>query len=257
VTINIRETSRRRSVRCDELSYSQGMQDGSLGASVLVVDDEPMVREVVARYLERDGLQVHEIGDGDQALRWLASNTPALVVLDVMLPGSDGLQILQALRDYGDIPVILLTARAEEVDRVHGLELGADDYVVKPFSPRELAIRVRNLLRRTASTSPQSDETLAFGSLAIDPVAREVTLDGEIKGLTPKEFDLLLALARSPRRVFTRRQLLELVWESAPEYQDPATVTVHIGRLRQKLEQDPERPRWIVTVWGVGYRFEP
>jgi DNA-binding response OmpR family regulator len=233
------------------------VQDGSPGASVLVVDDEPLVREVVARYLERDGLRVQEIGDGDEALRWLASNTPALVVLDVMLPGSDGLQILRAVRDHGDVPVILLTARAEEVDRVHGLELGADDYVVKPFSPRELAMRVRNLLRRAAGAPSRPDETLAFGSLVIDPVAREVSLDGQIQGLTPKEFDVLVTLARSPRRVFTRRELLELVWESAPEYQDPATVTVHVGRLRQKLEPDPEQPRWIVTVWGVGYRFEP
>jgi DNA-binding response OmpR family regulator len=232
--------------------------DTTSAASVLVVDDEPMVREVVARYLERDGLRVHEVGDGDEALRWLAANQPALVVLDVMLPGTDGLEILRAVRDSGDVPVILLTARAEEVDRVLGLELGADDYVVKPFSPRELAVRVRNLLRRAApATTSHPHELLTFGALTIDPRAREVGVDSRVTALTPKEFDLLLTLARSPRQVFTRRQLLELVWDSSPDYQDPATVTVHIGRLRQKLEPDPELPRWIHTSWGVGYRFEP
>jgi DNA-binding response OmpR family regulator len=233
------------------------MGNNTSGASVLVVDDEPMVREVVARYLERDGLHVHEIGDGDEALRWLAGNRPSLVVLDIMLPGTDGLQILRAVREVGDVPVILLTARAEEIDRVLGLELGADDYVVKPFSPRELAVRVRNLLRRTTPTTSRPSELLVFGNLTIDPGAREAGVDGCVTALTPKEFDLLLTLARSPRQVFSRRQLLELVWDSSPDYQDPATVTVHIGRLRQKLEPEPEHPRWIHTAWGVGYRFEP
>lgn len=223
---------------------------------MLVVDDEPIVREVVARYLEREGLSVHEIADGGAAIDWLRGHRPALVVLDVMLPGVDGLQILRTLREMGDVPVILLTARADEVDRVVGLELGADDYVVKPFSPRELAVRVRNVLRRTVAP-PQRSERLTFGALSIDPAAREVTVDGEPVALTPKEFELLLSLARSPRQVFSRRQLLELVWDSSPDYQDPATVTVHVGRLRQKLETNPERPRWIVTAWGIGYRFEP
>jgi DNA-binding response OmpR family regulator len=224
---------------------------------VLVVDDEPLVREVVARYLERDGLDVHEAGDGEQALRWLAGNRPSLVVLDVMLPGADGLEILRSLRESGDIPVILLTALAEEVDRVVGLELGADDYVVKPFSPRELTVRVRNLLRRSANSAPREAGCLEYGALRIDPGPRDVAVEGHPVQLTPKEFDLLLTLARSPRQVFSRRQLLELVWESSPDFQDPATVTVHVGRLRQKLELDPERPRWIVTAWGIGYRFEP
>ena len=233
------------------------MGNSTSGAPVLVVDDEPMVREVVARYLERDGLRVHEIGDGDEAMRWLAGNRPSLVVLDIMLPGADGIRILRAVRDTGDMPVILLTARAEEIDRVLGLELGADDYVVKPFSPRELAVRVRNLLRRASQTTSPPNEKLDFGALTIDPAAREAGIDGRVAALTPKEFDLLLTLARSPRQVFSRRQLLELVWESSPDYQDPATVTVHIGRLRQKLEPQPEHPRWIHTAWGVGYRFEP
>jgi DNA-binding response OmpR family regulator len=223
---------------------------------VLVVDDEPMVREVVAQYLQRDGVGVHEVADGDEALRWLTANRPALVVLDVMLPGTDGLSILKAIRAVGDIPVILLTARADEVDRVVGLELGADDYVVKPFSPRELAVRVRNVLRR-ASAVPEPSSMLVFDDLMVDPAAREVSVAGELVALTPKEFDLLALLARSPRQVFTRRQLLDRVWASAPEYQDPATVTVHVGRLRQKIERDPDQPRWLITVRGVGYRFEP
>ena len=226
-------------------------------ATVLVVDDEPMVREVVAQYLQRDGMRVHEAADGSAALAWLGANTPDLVVLDVMLPGTDGLTILRSLRAERAVPVILLTARAEEVDRVLGLELGADDYVVKPFSPRELAARVRSVLRRTGATAPPTGQPLSFDGLAIDPATREVTTPVGLVPLTPKEFDLLLTLARSPRQVFSRRQLLALVWDSAPEYQDPATVTVHVGRLRQKLETDPNQPRWITTVWGVGYRFEP
>jgi two-component system, OmpR family, phosphate regulon response regulator PhoB len=237
--------------------YPDDVQQSATAAAVLVVDDEPMVREVVARYLERDGHRVHEVGDGDAAMRWLAANDPALVVLDVMLPGSDGLTILRAVREAGDVPVILLTARADEIDRVVGLELGADDYVVKPFSPRELAVRVRNLLRRTSAAPTRAGSVLEFGPLRIDPTAREVSVEDAVVALTPKEFDLLLVLARSPRQVFTRRQLLEQVWSSAPEYQDPATVTVHVGRIRQKLEPRPESPRWIVTAWGVGYRFEP
>jgi DNA-binding response OmpR family regulator len=228
-------------------------------SSVLVVDDEPMVREVVARYLELDGVRVHEAADGTAALNWLASHRPDLVVLDIMLPGIDGLTILRQLRAAGDIPVILLTARAEEVDRILGLELGADDYVVKPFSPRELAARVRTVLRRVAphQAGPGAGAVLDFGRLTLDPRTRDVSVDGRRVELTPKEFDLLHVLARAPRQVFSRRQLLAQVWDSAPEYQDSATVTVHVGRLRQKLERNPDDPRWITTAWGVGYRFEP
>jgi len=215
-----------------------------------------MVREVVARYLERDGRRVFETGDGEEAMSWLRANDPDLVVLDIMLPGLDGLAILRHLRSQGDVPVILLSARAEEADRVLGLELGADDYVTKPFSPRELAARVTSVLHRHRS-HPDGGGTLEFPNLRIDPLAREVHVDGRLVDLRPKEFDLLLALAQRPRQVFTRRQLLDLVWDSAPEYQDPATVTVHVGRLRAKLEPDPESPRWIRTARGVGYRFEP
>ena len=224
---------------------------------VLVVDDEPMVREVVARYLELDGVEVHEAADGTQAQRWLDDNVPDLVVLDVMLPEIDGLSLLRRLRAGGNVPVILLTARADEVDRITGLELGADDYVVKPFSPRELAARVRTVLRRTATPPAGAPNRKDFGALGIDTGTHEVFLHDEVVALTPKEFDLLALLTSSPRQVFSRAQLLDLVWSSSPDYQDPATVTVHIGRLRQKLEANPEQPRWLVTVRSVGYRFEP
>jgi len=238
------------------------MVDASTPPVVLVVDDEPMVREGVTRYLEQDGHLVQGLGDGDRAVAWLRGNRPALVVLDVMLPGVDGLQVLREIRRHGDVPVILLTARADEVDRVVGLELGADDYVVKPFSPRELAVRVRNLLRR-ATAAAGSDgggdggTVLCHGDLRIDVGAREVVLSGRHVELTPKEFDLLAFLAASPRQVFSRRQILEHVWGSSPDYQDPATVTVHVGRIRQKLDVHPDEPRWIATSRGVGYRFEP
>ncbi len=227
--------------------------------TVLVVDDEPMVREVVARYIALDGHEVHEAADGDEAIAWLERNRPDLVVLDVMLPGTDGLTILRRLRDSSDVPVILLTARAEEVDRLLGLELGADDYVVKPFSAREVAARVRTVLRRTRGVDPPptAPTTMTFGTLRIDVSSRTVSIDGAEVALTAKEFDLLALLAGSPRQVFSRNQLLEQVWDSSSDYQDRATVTVHVGRLRQKLEQDPEHPRWIATVWGIGYRFEP
>lgn len=226
------------------------------GRSVLVVDDEPMVREVVSAYLSREGFSVTEVGDGKVAMEHLRSHHTDLVVLDIMLPGSDGLTVLSALRQQGDTPVILLTARGEESDRVLGLELGADDYVVKPFSPRELAARVRTVLKRT--TAPvQSGERIEFDDLSIDPASREVLVRSEKVELTPKEFDLLLFLATSPRQVFSRGQILEQVWGSNSEWQDPSTVTVHVRRVRQKIESDPKNPRRLVTIWGVGYRFEP
>jgi DNA-binding response OmpR family regulator len=222
---------------------------------VLVVDDEPMVREVVAAYLAREGFAVDEAGDGERALELIGQTHPDLVVLDVMLPKLDGFSVLSKLRRIADVPVILLTARTEEPDRVLGLELGADDYVVKPFSPRELAARVRSVLRRARGTAAPS--RLEFDGLSIDGNTREVVVDGELVELTPKEFDLIAFLAASPRQVFSRGQLLEQVWDSSADYQDPSTVTVHVRRLRQKIEADPDQPRWITTVWGVGYRFEP
>ena len=227
------------------------------GSKVLVVDDEPTVREVVVGYLRRDGHDVAEAGDGHTALELLESDPPDLIVLDMMLPGVNGLDILRRVRASSAIPVIMLTARAEESDRVAGLELGADDYVVKPFSPRELAARVNGVLRRTGGHTDEAPPTLSFEGLDIDPLSREVTMDDKIVEMTPKEFDVLQFLAASPRQVFSRAQLLESVWQSSPEWQDPATVTVHVRRIRNKIETDPENPRWITTVWGVGYRFEP
>lgn len=223
---------------------------------ILVVDDEPMVREVVVAYLEREGFRVEEAATGQAALRQIRASRPDLVVLDVMLPELDGFSVLTELRRSGDIPVILLTARTEEADRVLGLELGADDYVVKPFSPRELVARVRSVLRR-ATPPVASQEVLDFDGLVIDEQAREVSINGKPIEMTPKEFDLIAFLARSPRQVFSRGQLLEQVWDSSADWQDPSTVTVHVRRLRRKIEEDPEQPRWITTVWGVGYRFEP
>lgn len=223
---------------------------------ILVVDDEPMVREVVAAYLQREGFDVDEASTGTRALVSIQESPPDLVVLDVMLPEVDGLSVLTEIRRRGDIPVILLTARTEEPDRVLGLELGADDYVVKPFSPRELVARVRSVLRRAAPTVVSTD-VLEFAELRIDQQARVVSLSGNPIEMTPKEFDLLAFLAHSPRQVFSRGQLLEHVWDSSADWQDPSTVTVHVRRLRRKLEDDQENPRWIKTVWGVGYKFDP
>ena len=223
---------------------------------VLVVDDEPTVREVVVGYLRRDGHDVVEVGDGTAALALVNTEPFDLVVLDMMLPGANGLDILRRIRQLGDMPVIMLTARSEESDRVAGLELGADDYVVKPFSPRELAARVNGVLRRAAPKVVATAATIEFDGLSIDTRSREVRLAGELVEMTPKEFDVLAHLAASPRQVFSRTDLLRDVWASSPEWQDPATVTVHVRRIRNKIEADPENPRWITTVWGVGYRFE-
>jgi DNA-binding response OmpR family regulator len=222
---------------------------------VLVVDDEPTVREVVAHYLERDGYVVHQLDRGDLVAEAVKTFQPDLIVLDIMLPGLSGLDVLRAIGP-NRVPVIMLTARVEEADRVLGLELGADDYVTKPFSPRELVARVRSVLRRTQA-SASVEETLRFDDLTIERASREVTVGTDLVALTAKEFDLLAHLATSPRQVFSRSQLLRDVWDSSPEYQDPATVTVHVRRLRHKIEANPESPRWITTVWGVGYRFEP
>jgi DNA-binding response OmpR family regulator len=223
--------------------------------TILVVDDEPIVRDVVVRYLRRDGYQTREAATGDEARGILEAETPELVVLDVMLPGTDGLELCRWIRARSDLPVIMLTARGEETDRIVGLELGADDYVTKPFSPRELAVRVRNVLRR--SRIPATDgERISFEPYEIDSVAREVRRDGTLLRLTAKEFDLLWFLASHPRVVFSRDQLMDRVWEYHAAF-DTGTVTVHIRRLRAKIEPDPARPRHIETVWGVGYRFCP
>ena len=225
--------------------------------TILIVEDEPSIAEVVSLYLKRAGYQVAVAPNGQAALDSLGRRLPDLVVLDIMLPQVDGFSIARWLRDRSDVPIIMLTARREEVDRIAGLELGADDYVVKPFSPQELVSRVRAVLRRTRGGAAQDAEApLAFADLRIDPRTRLVTLgDGEI-ALTAKEFELLYWLARHPRQVFTRDQLLEAVWGQS-KYIDASTVTVHIRRLREKIERDPASPTHLQTVWGVGYKFEP
>ncbi len=223
--------------------------------TVLVVDDEPIVRDVVVRYLQRDGFDTLEAADGETARELIETASPQLVVLDVMLPGIDGLALCRWIRSRGELPVIMLTARGEEADRIVGLELGADDYVTKPFSPRELAVRVRTVLRRTAS-APAAAERLVFDDLVVDARAREVEVEGRPLRLTAKEFDLLFFLASNPREVFSRDQLMDRVWGYAAAL-DTGTVTVHIQRLRSKIERDPKSPRRLETVWGVGYRFVP
>jgi len=224
-------------------------------STVLVVEDEPMVRDVVVRYLRREGYDALEATDVDEARDALQHGSPSLVVLDLMLPGGDGLELCREIRASSQLPVIMLTARADEADRIVGLELGADDYVTKPFSPRELTARVRSVLRR--STAPEErDGRMTFDELAIDTSTREVVAHGEPADLTAKEFDLLAFLARHPRRVFSRRQLMDAVWGYEAAF-DTGTVTVHIRRLREKIELDPGKPRWVETVWGIGYRFRP
>ncbi len=223
--------------------------------TILVVDDEPIVRDVVVRYLRREGFDTLEAADGDSARELIDSGSPELVVLDVMLPGTDGLSLCRWIRSRGDLPVIMLTARGEPADRIVGLELGADDYVSKPFSARELAMRVKAVLRR-AQPRDELRETLRFDGLELDPVSRDVVRDGEELRLTAKEFDLLYFLASNPRQVFSRSQLMAGVWGYEAAL-DTGTLTVHMRRLRAKIERDPASPRHLETVWGVGYRFVP
>jgi DNA-binding response OmpR family regulator len=223
--------------------------------TVLVVDDEPIVREVVVSYLRREGFDTLEAEDGDTARELVEREGPSLVVLDLMLPGTDGLELCRWIRARSDTPVIMLTARGEEADRIVGLELGADDYVTKPFSPRELATRVRTVLRRSEPSISRA-ESLTFEGLEVSARTREVTKAGRLLRLTAKEFDLLWFLANHPRQVFSRDQLMDRVWGYEAAL-DTGTVTVHVRRLREKIEDDASRPRFLQTVWGVGYRFVP
>jgi two-component system, OmpR family, response regulator ResD len=222
--------------------------------TVLVVDDEAIVREVIVSYLRRDGFRTLEASDGELACELAERERPDLVVLDLMLPRMDGLEVCRRIRAHRDVPVIMLTARSEEADRIVGLELGADDYVTKPFSPRELAVRVRTVLRRTAPTPGET--RLAFGEVEVDQAAREVRVAGELVRLTVKEFDLLAFLASHPRRAFSRDQLMARVWGYEAAL-DTGTVTVHVRRLREKIEPDAGHPRHLETVWGIGYRLVP
>lgn len=228
------------------------------GKRILVVEDEASIAEVVSLYLQRAGYEVQVAPDGRQAMTILERQMPDFVILDLMLPEIDGLSLTRWLRNRSDVPIIMLTARRAEMDRITGLEMGADDYVVKPFSPQELVSRVRAVLRRLGREQGESEpeRSLRFGELHIDPRSRVVTLKDVPLELTVKEFDMLYLLARHPKQVFTREQLLERVWGGA-QYIDPGTVTVHVRRLREKLEKDPSKPAHLLTVWGVGYKLEP
>jgi DNA-binding response OmpR family regulator len=222
-------------------------------ASVLVVDDDPTVSDVVRRYLERDGYLVTLVGDGPAALASFARHRPDLVVLDLMLPGMDGLEVCRRLRSAGDVPIVMLTALGEEQDRITGLRLGADDYLTKPFSPRELVLRVGSVLRRATRADPLP-QVLTDRGLVVDMARRTAALRGAPLALTVREFDLLAYLMRHPGRAFTRTELLDAVWGWT--FGDQSTVTVHVRRLREKVEDDPADPTRIFTVWGRGYRYE-
>ena len=227
-----------------------------MAARVLVVEDEPTVTEVVERYLRREGFEVAVAADGLEGLRLAQEWAPELVVLDLMLPQVDGLEVCRQLRRESQVPIIILTARGEETDRVVGLEMGADDYMVKPFSPRELVARIKSVLRRSSPNPVQAPGgTLRFENLTINPRTRGVTASGKDVRLTAKEFDLLAFFATHPGQVFARDQLMDQVWDYTFAA-DSSTVTVHIRRLREKIEAEPMRPRYIKTVWGVGYKFD-
>jgi DNA-binding response OmpR family regulator len=231
------------------------LETRSTVAKVLIVDDEPNIREVVGLYLRRDGHTIVSATDGEEALEVFGESKPDLVVLDLMLPKMSGLEVCRRMRADRRVPLIMLTARGEEEERIVGLSLGADDYVVKPFSPRELAARVAAVLRRVEESSGDVDQkVLSFDGLRIDPNTREILVRGEPATLTAREFDLLHHLASSPGRVYTRDQLMELVWGYTFSA-DTSTVTVHVRRLREKIESDPANPRYLQTVWGVGYKF--
>ena len=227
---------------------------GASRGRILVVDDEDDVRALLTRYLEIEGYEVDQAADAHGAYQSMADHPVDLVLLDVMLSPDDGLEVLTRLRRESDVAVILLTGRGAEADRVVGLKLGADDYVVKPFSPAEVEARIASVLRRV---KPSIAPSLSFEGLTIDLATREVRVGAELVSLTAKEFDLLAFLASTPRQVFSRDQLLDQVWNSSAEWQSSGTVTEHIRRLRNRIEADPDHPRWIATVWGVGYRFNP
>jgi DNA-binding response OmpR family regulator len=227
---------------------------------ILIVDDEDSVVEVVSLYLQREGFRVRSAANGTDALVALQAERPSLVILDIMLPHIDGTTLIRRMRENPalDVPVIMLSARSQETDRIHGLDLGADDYVTKPFSPAELVSRVKAVLRRSygKNISGETESPIDYGDLRIDPVTRDVILMEREVELTATEFNLLWFMATHPRQVFRRHQLLQNVWGFS-DYLDPSTVTVHIRRLREKIESDPANPTYLQTVWGVGYKFEP
>jgi two-component system response regulator VicR len=242
----------------EENRLSMGANTSTDDLTILVVDDEPNILEVVSAYLRRELYRVVTAADGEEALKQAAEHNPDLIVLDVMLPKLDGLEVVRRIRATSNTPIIMLTARGEETDKLVGLGMGADDYLTKPFSPRELVARIKAVLRRAAPSAqpqPGADSLLKFQGLKINPRTRSVEIDSGPVELTAKEFDLLFFLASHPQEVFTRTQLLDQVWDYS-YYGDTSTVTVHVRRLREKIESDPMRPRFIKTVWGVGYKFE-
>ncbi len=230
-----------------------------VGVKILIVEDDPDISDLLRRVLESDGYAVETATDSAGALKAVAEGAPDLVLLDVVLGGEDGRDLLVKLRQQSDVPAVFLTGRGLEMDRIAGLRMGADDYIVKPFSRGELTARIETVLRRSRPSVAErrsSGSALTFGQLRIDLTTREVVREGELIELTAMEFNLLAFLASSPRQVFSRQQLLQNVWASSSEWQDEATVTEHIRRVRRKIEEDPDHPRWITTVRGVGYRFE-
>jgi len=227
----------------------------SAAQRILIVDDESTIRDVLRRYLEREGFEVVDAPDGRSALAAAESGLPDLAVLDLMLPGMDGLTLAERLRDLGPLPIVMLTAKGETADRIQGLELGADDYIVKPFSPREVVLRVKAVLRRLEPGLGDAGESIEIQGLSLDPASRSVEVEGAPVNLTAKEFDLLHFLMRHHHQVFSRDQLLDQVW-GYDFFGDASTVTVHVRRLREKVEVDPSSPCRLVTVWGVGYKFD-
>jgi two-component system, OmpR family, response regulator ResD len=236
------------------------VQRPAVTGDILIVDDEASVVEVISLYLQREGFRVRSAANGTEALLALQAERPSLVILDIMLPHIDGTTLIRRMRENPalDVPVIMLSARSQETDRIYGLELGADDYVAKPFSPAELVSRVKAVLRRSygKNLAGETEPPIDYGDLRIDPVTRDVMLHGRGVELTATEFNLLWYMAAHPRQVFRRNQLLQSVWGFS-DYLDPSTVTVHIRRLREKIETDPANPTYLQTVWGVGYKFEP
>lgn len=233
----------------------QKMESATPMAKILVVEDEAIVREVVTDYLRRDGFDVEQAADGNEAMTMFLASRPDLVLLDLMLPGIDGIEVCRRIRAQSNIPIIMVTAKSEETDTIIGLGVGADDYISKPFSPREVVARVKAVLRRASAPQQSGGDPLHFDQLIIRPDRRQVEISGQNVDLTAREFDLLEFLCRHPGQVFSREQLLDRVWDWAYA-SDGGTVTVHVRRLRQKIEPDPDRPRYIKTVWGAGYKFE-
>jgi DNA-binding response OmpR family regulator len=225
------------------------------GPRILVVDDDRATRTLLRRLLTTEGYEVDEAADGATAVELVGTDRPDLVLLDVMMPDQDGLEVLETLRRTSDVPVILLTAKGDEADRVLGFRFGADDYVVKPFSSAELAGRIAAVLRRTGAARP-GGHPLEFDGLQIDLDRREVAVGGRAVELPAREYEVLAFLASSPGQTFSRRQLLDRLWSGSSD-RGEGTVTEHVGRLRRRIEQDPEKPRWVRTVRGIGYRFDP